>query len=112
MFVPRRPKHLAGALEDLQEPVDVDEVEDDAGRDQDIPDAAKLDARQGAVDRVHFVPVWWNACDAHDEEHERHGDTVQEEHCRRLRVAEHVEKPPVESHKSFTHNAQGRQMLF
>ena len=102
MLLPRRAQHLAGALEDLEEPVDVDEVEDDAGRQQHVPDAAELDAGQRAVDGVHLVPVRRNACDAHEEEHDGHGDAVQQEHCRRLRVAEHVEEPPGESRNTFT----------
>ena len=96
MFVPRRPQHLPSALEDLEEPVDVDEVENDARGEQDPPDASELDARRGAVDGVHLVPVRRNACDADDEEHDGHGDAVQQDHRRRLRVAEHVQEPPTE----------------
>ena len=103
MLVPGGPQYLASALKDLQEPIHVDEVEYDARRQQDPPDAPELDAWERAVDRVHFVPVRRNACDTNDEEHDGHGDAVQQEHSRRLRVAEHIEKPPTERAPQLDH---------
>ena len=111
VFVPRRPQHLPSALEDLEEPVDVDEVENDARRQQDPPDATELHAGRGAVDGVHLVPVRRNACDADDEEHDGHGDAVQQDDGRRLRIAEHVEEPPTGRRERYSSDGRQNQII-
>lgn len=98
----RRHSHRRAVVEDtpdrlvyLVEPEDVDGVEDEARRDEHVPNAAKVVGRRRPVDRIDFEPVWWDAYDARQEEDGCHRDAVEQEDARLLVTAHRVEEPPV-----------------
>jgi len=81
-------------MKDLQEPEDIDYVENDARKDEQIPHDAKLAAGHGPVYRVHFVPVRRNAGYTRQKVSRRHGKTVQQKQFRPPRITHDVQEPP------------------
>ena len=84
---------LPGALEDLEEPVEVERVEHEGARDEHEPDEAEFAGSRGAVQRVDLEPVWRDDQHAHHQENHGHGQTVSDERHGALRVVQLVEEP-------------------
>jgi len=59
-----RAEGATNSLKNLAEPENIDEVEYNAGEDEQRPHYAQLTASGRTIDRVHFVPVGRNAGDA------------------------------------------------
>ena len=57
-------KGATNSLKNLAEPENIDEVEYNAGEDEQWPHYAQLAASRRTIDRVYFVPVGRNARDA------------------------------------------------
>ena len=71
-------KHASDALKDLGEPENVDRIENDARKDEQVPHGAELSAGDGATDRVDLVPVRWNTGYTREKESQCHREAVQQ----------------------------------
>jgi len=89
-------EHATDALEDPREPVNVDDVEDDARQYEEVPHDTELAAVDRPVHRVDFVPVRWNTRDTRQKESQRHCKSVEQKKLRPPRITHHIQEPPTD----------------
>lgn len=63
-------------MEKFNKPDNVNRVENEARRDQDVPKIPKAIAVRRTVDAIDFEPIRWNGCNASEKKRCGHGDGI------------------------------------